>query len=613
MGSLFRRYASGLRLLRNGLSHRRGSTAVLLIVAVVACAAGSTGPAYYASAQTSIVADNFESALVIQRGVEVTQQGTATGALDLLSAKIDRSTALSVPDAAQRGRLFARPIRAVEATASLATLNNAPPLVWRTDACAHLHFSSGRCPVRPDQVVVSKSLATKTGLRTGQRVKAFGWPTFTVTGVYATPDYHLPYWFDRGGIYFPAEDPVGGPRSTADSPDAMFTPRSTIETATNNPQGTVVIDQLVDVHAVRAADLEPLVTTVTNLENDTDIGNAGGVVVSEVPSVVDTVHRSWRALAVPTFLITVQLLVLVWLLMLLVVGDAVEARGPEIALMKLRGRRGLRLLGFALGEPVAVLAIAVPMGVALGALVCALLNDALLRPGTSVQVPGLAWAGAAAATLGGVLASLVAGRRTLRRSVTDQWQHASREATRRSWVLDSIVVTAAVASLAELILGGHVTSVHSGSLGLLVPGLIGVAAAVVASRLLPAACRLLFGITRRRGGLGTFLAVRHVARRSNGVRTTIILAVAVSLATFGVLAWSTGRANRRLVADIQIGGAIARPWSTTTSPRPAPGICCSRSTRTASRGWPRGGATSRQSRCRLSPAGSARPWPPRSS
>ena len=99
------------------------------------------------------------------------------------------------------------------------------------------------------------------------------------------------------------------------------------------------------------------------------------------------------------------------------------------------------------------------------------------------------------------------------------------------------------------------TSARSGSLGLLVPGLLGLAAAVVASRLLPVACGLAFAATRRRGGTGLFLAVRHIARRPGGTRTTIVLTAAFALATFAIAAFSVDQRNVNRVATTQTGAA----------------------------------------------------------
>ena len=88
---------------------------------------------------------------------------------------------------------------------------------------------------------------------------------------------------------------------------------------------------------------------------------------------------------------------------------------------------------------------------------------------------------------------------------------------------------------------------------MLVPGLLGLAVAVAASRLLPLGCRALYGTASRHGLLAAYLALRHVARRSGGVRTTIVLATAFSLAAFAFAAWSVGQRNYQLVAEAEIG------------------------------------------------------------
>jgi hypothetical protein len=88
-----------------------------------------------------------------------------------------------------------------------------------------------------------------------------------------------------------------------------------------------------------------------------------------------------------------------------------------------------------------------------------------------------------------------------------------------------------------------------------VPGLVGLAVAVLLSRLLPWGCRALFGVTRRRGGIGAFLAVRQLVRRPAGMRTFIVLSAALSLATFAISAWVVNRANIADVAGTRTGAA----------------------------------------------------------
>jgi hypothetical protein len=120
-------------------------------------------------------------------------------------------------------------------------------------------------------------------------------------------------------------------------------------------------------------------------------------------------------------------------------------------------------------------------------------------------------------------------------------------------VFDAIVLTGAVAGLLQLAIGGTLGGARHSALALLVPGLLGLAVAVVGSRLLPAICRALFNRTRTSGTLGPFLAVRHIARRPGGTRTTMILGTAIALATFSLASWSTADRNRTRVADVTIG------------------------------------------------------------
>jgi putative ABC transport system permease protein len=554
-----------VRLLR-ALLHRPGTTVMILLVALVAAAAAATAPIYYSSARTSILRDSLSSAPVVERGFEVTRQGAQAGSLEPLIGGLTGAMTQYVPDARMRARAFEPPIYAVEATAYFADLRENLTLAWRSDVCDHLKLAQGRCAAKANEVIISDSLARSNKWRVGQQLAPPGWPPLTITGIYVVPDFNQLYWFSRGGIYFPVEDAQGAVAPDGPEPgDAMFTVRETVDTGESTPQGTDVIDQLINPNTVAGGDLDVLANAVNFMPASPGLSVFVASLQSGLPGLVGNIHDSWRTLAVTEFLIAVQLLVLVWLLMFLVVKDAVEARGAEIALMKLRGYKSLRLMGFGLAEPLALLAIALPAGVLLGWAISAGLAKAQLRPGMSVGLPALAWAAAAVATLGGVAAIATAGRRALRRSVVDQWRRTERHSTVRGWVVDAIALTAAVAGLIELRLSGQITSVGHGSLGLLEPGLLGLAIAVVASRLLPALCRSAFGATRRRGGLGAFLAVRHVARRPGGIRTTIILATAFALATFGVAAWSTGRANRALAAGVSVGAPVSFTVAPSTS------------------------------------------------
>ena len=105
---------------------------------------------------------------------------------------------------------------------------------------------------------------------------------------------------------------------------------------------------------------------VTGLTLDRTLTGEGATTTTSLPATLATVRASWRAIEVPVVLITAQLLLLAWLLLFLIVADAAEARGPEIALAKMRGRGRWRTLTFALAEPVILLAVALPVGALAG-------------------------------------------------------------------------------------------------------------------------------------------------------------------------------------------------------------------------------------------------------
>ena len=416
------------------------------------------------------------------------------------------------------------------------------PLIWRSDVCAHLRLA-GRCPARRGEVLVSQRMAALSGWHAGQQVRFPGWPAFTITGIYRLPDQSLGYWFGRGSLYFSATSVI----------DAFFTPRVTLEQGPAQQQGTAVVDDLLRGSRVTGDDVSQLQSAMTTFSTSQLLQDQQVLVSTGIPVTLQAVQASWRSVAVPVLLITAQLLVACLLLLFLSVSDAIDARSHEVALAKLRGRGGWRTVVYAMSEPVLLLLVALPIGTLIGWAATDLLGRLLLRPGTAVTLTPLAWAAAAVATAGGLAAVLLAARRTLRRPVLEEWRRSGRRAADRTWVTDAVLATAAVVGLLELAVTGQIGSARRGVLGLLVPGLLGLAVAVIASRLLPLACRAFFPRTSRRGSLGVFLALRQVARRPGGVRTTMVLATAFALAAFAVSAWTVSRDNERLVAAAQVG------------------------------------------------------------
>ena len=550
---------TGALTLFRALLHRFGTTLVILLVALCASAAATVGPTYYTAAKSSILQDSLSHANVVGRSFQVVQQGPIQQSLPALEDTVQRELVTATHSGATVDRLFAPPITSLETNVFFPDRVQQVLLATRTNYCAHLRFTKGSCSTATNDIVVSTSLAAVNHWSVGDKVKPQGRPVLTITGIYVPPDVNNTYWLSRGSIYFPAENPI----AQVAPYDAFFTPPSTLASLAGHPQGTDTVARALIPANVRPSDVDAIARLADQFTTSTALRQASATAVTSMDVTAANIKDSWRALAIPVFLVTAELLVLTWLLLFLVVTETVEARGTEIALAKLRGHSSGRALVFGLGEPAVLLAVALPVGAVFGWLLTQALSTVLLRDGTHVGLPGLAWIASLVASIGGVAAIALAARRTVTRPVVEQWRRTGRRSTDRSWVFDAVVLTGAVAGLLQLFVSGTLDSTRHSALALLVPGLLGIALAVVGSRLLPLACRATFARTRRAGGLGPFLAVRYIARRPGGTRTTMILATAVSLATFSLASWSVSSTNRSRVADMSVGA----PTVFTVAPR----------------------------------------------
>ena len=523
---------------------------IVLGVAIVAAGAAAAGPVYYQAAQKSILTDSLAPASVpfLGRGFEVSQPGAIATALPTLQTELAGELQGDLGSATV-ARVFTPPIDSVEATGTTGALKETFPLIWRTDFCAHLVIT-GSCPARADQVIVSNADTAVTGWHIGSQIRDSGWPTLLVTGIYKPPYGSLDYWVLHWQTYFPSEAHSGAQGAGI---DVVFTSYATLSDAAHSAQGSAYIDDALAVRRLRLSDVGVLQQGMTSLATSQDLLAESVSVQSGVPDSLESVQASWKALAAPVTLTTLTVVLLSWLLLFLIVTDSVEARGSEIALAKLRGhgRGGILIVGLA--EPAVVLLAALPCGVLAGWAAAAGLARTLLLPGGPADLPWTAWIAAAAAIAGGLVAVILTAQRALRRGVVEQFRRPALLTAGRGWIIDSILITACVSGLIEVLSLHGTGAAQSSTLILLVPGLLGLAVAVAASRLLPLGCRALYGTASRHKLLAAYLALRHIARRTGGVRTTIVLATAFSLTAFAFAAWSVGQRNYQLVAEAETG------------------------------------------------------------
>jgi putative ABC transport system permease protein len=529
-----------------GLVRRAGSAVIIFGVAIVAAGAGAAGPVYDLAAQKSILSDSLPptSGSFLDRGFEVSATGAVGKVLPALKSDLAAELDNDVGSALS-ARVFTPPIDSIEATGSERALNETFPLIWRTDFCAHLVIT-GSCPVRADEVVVSDANTAVTGWHVGSQIRESGWPRLLVTGVYKPPDADLDYWALHSQTYFSSN-------ASFASLDAVFTSQATLRDAGYAEQGSAYIDVGLAVRRLRLSDVGILQQGMTSLATSQDLLADAVTVQSSIPDSLQSAQANWKAVADPVTLTTLTVLLLSWLLLFLIVTDSVEARGSEIALAKLRGHGWGSILVVGLAEPAVMLLAALPFGVLAGWAAAAELAKTLVSPGTPVDLPWTAWIAAVAAIAGGLVAVVVTAQRALRRGVVEQFRRPALITAGRGWVIDSILITACVSGLIEVLALHGTGAARSSTLILLVPGLLGLAVAVAASRLLPLGCRAFYGTASRYKLLAAYLALRHIARRAGGVRTTTVLATAFALVTFAFVAWSVGQRNYQLVAKAETG------------------------------------------------------------
>jgi putative ABC transport system permease protein len=562
-GVVRRRRGIRLRLLSQGLRWRRGLAAAVLGVAVVTMTAAALGPLYARAAAESILQDHLRHA------------GTDAGIslhIDLDAG--DPAMYAHYRDAALRPgtiRGFDRVIAGLY-TAGVATYVPRAPLgavsthlVWRDGQCAHLVIVTGRCPVRPGEAIASARIVAsgiyhwRLGTRISlDRINEADNPNYTepvptpapvhVVGTYRPVNVHDGYWF--GQDYFQWQ---GSAVAGADTVDSLFVARSEFTSLRHNSYVEAFFDYPLTSSEVRLDDVATVRAQVGHLLA-TDHGGRRLVADSELPAALKAAAHERHLVNVATLLVTVQLALLAWMTLFQVVADAIEARGGEIAIAKLRGHPPWSFGLFGLAEPLALIAVAVPIGLVAALGFVHLFAMAVLVHGIPIVLPAAAVGTCLLGFAGGVMAAGLAGYRTLTRSVLEQWRRTERRPG-HGWAVFAVDVAAAAAALVGLaaLLGSRAAGRSDDTAALLAPGLLVLAVALLGVRLLPVVCRRLARGTRATRRIGLFLASRQVARRPVGLRLAAFLAVAVGLAAFAVAGETIASGNRSARAAGELG------------------------------------------------------------
>ncbi len=563
---------SGLGLALRALWWRRGLSAAVLGVSALVVAVAVAGPTYDRAAKESVLQDSLRSAPPLETGLEV-NAFSSLPRLELMVNQRVRAAGITnyepvigAQEAPYHGRFSCA--RSVKLITSACNTPARGLVVARTGFLNHVTISAGRAPRAAGEVIASAAFLKLNGLRPGDRFTPVGalpdrtytrqispgpvFTSLTIVGAFTT-DESAGFWFQR--MYFADMAAIPIRKGEAPDPydDALFTLPSTMAPL----QYEAVIDLPLDLASVRVANAATLRARVEKVQTDLANENLVGSAVSTVlPAVLTSAAANEHSLGAPILLIVLQLLLLCVMVLYGAVRAAAEARGPEVALAKLRRFRPRSVLLFGLAEPLLLVPLALPIGVGLGWLTTVLLARQQLVSGTPVLLPWEAVLAGVGAVAGAGAATMWVGIRIATRPIAAQWRRATQRPATRPWWVDLLVVAAAAGGLAWLAATGGIAVTNNESSAdprsLAGPALLALAVAMVGSRLLPWACRRLYGRTAR-GSVAGYLAVRQIARRPTTLSVTVLLAVALAISAFAVSAFTVARSNRHAVAAIMVG------------------------------------------------------------
>ncbi len=534
----------------------------LLVVGTVGVLAAAAGPLYLATANDSVLHSVLLANPPSAVGLTVTPRATA-GQVG------DAQAALEAASRYRLGRWYAPQKVVMDAGMSVNGASGqgfGGDLVSDPGACSHLHFLQGSCPTGPGQVAITQRSATALGAKIGSRLSTSipgpiiyqnGLPTqghltkvVTVTGIVAVSNPSLPFWFGADYFGFGQSCPSVAPRCLPQL-DSFFTPPGTVAAV----PGTLGVAELhLKVDALHLSVLPLFNSVVGGYENylNTQLQDS---VSTRLPQLADQAHSESQLMQSIVLVVDLQLVLLALFVLFGLVARTAEARQKEVALARLRGFRLSSVLSVGLLEPLAMLVLAVPLGLALAYVLMALVQP-LLLPGGLLTFQPLALGGSLAAFAGGLLAVGFGARRIISRRLADELRATEPKispATRAA--LDGAGLALAVAGILELVATGVLNGGQPNPVAAFAPGLVAVAVAIAGMRGLPLLARLVVRRTRNTGQLGLGLAVRQVVRRPASLRQIAVLAVATALACFAVAGWAAAGVNRVVRANFTLGAA----------------------------------------------------------
>ncbi len=444
-------------------------------------------------------------------------------------------------------------------------------LLAKDGACDRLRVT-GNCPTSPGEILMLAGDAQTDGLQIGDTIRlGETLNNLKLVGTYLPPDVSqrdsADYWFDLTrfqSLPYIIKDRIGVriPRRPA--------PYVTVpETFARVPTESLLIraDSKLNVTPnLRADDFPALLRAIdsntTDQNNPTSgltqpnqssppqstdppTGTLTEVSLNDLESLTAEIaaERKVASSSVAPAVLSVILVALA--LMARLLTAAADLRLPEIALASLRGAGTRRTWTLALAEPITLLAIAAPIGFAVGVASSWLLARLWLVPGLPLPLPWMSWVAGGLVIALTALVAVLATRNTLRRTLAMMLAGIKRpdRSPRAVKVGTYAVIALAVIIPLSAITGGRTAP---DATDLILPVLLGVAAGIVAIRVTLLAAT--WAQKRRRGSIAAYVSVRALARRQEATLVIVPLAVAVAVSLFAAGIYGAAASWRTSVA-----------------------------------------------------------------
>ena len=542
-----------LVLLLSMLRARRVQAVTIFLLSMVATAAAVAGTVALRTVDLAVVRTEVAQASIAERSIAVSApidpSAQASGAFDTVA------TAVAFPgfDVIRAGEMEIFP--PPDSQLATPTGTETTRLAFRDRVCDHLVIVKGRCFASTLEVVLGDDAARRAGLEPGDRTLLQSARYNQSTGL-LIPDGQVPTMVTVVGTFHPRDStaaywgatpyfPINGD-GTQDAP--VFGSAQTFDLV-DHTIGTSTADAVAGAEVFAVERLADLRATLDRLLDPEEERSPDVTISSSLPDLLTRIDRAHDLASQLVPVAFVPLVVMCLFVVFLAVSYGLVARRHEVGLVTLRGTTPARRWWLALAEPAVMILLGAPVGYLLGHLVVGAVGRIFIGGAQGSEVT-LAAAPYALIALGGALAVAFLGqRRAIAEPVVDLLRGVpKRSAAWRTLAFDGVIAVLAVLGVIQL-------RAVSGLAGvvLLVPGLVVLAVALLASRLFAPVASGIARFALRTGRLGSGLAAIQIARRPGSQRLFALLAVALGLLTFVAAGTGVAAEGRDDRAGILVG------------------------------------------------------------